>query len=307
LKAITNDQVGDIRTVVTGANSFIGRHVVEHLTYSGLKVTAICRSYSPFLENLSLINKNIEIKYVNLVHLQDYDQLPKKADVLVHIAGISLGMEIPFNDMVNVNVVGTEYIHQYAQQSGISKIIYTSSMSVYGEIGGQVVNENTPIVNPESYGLTKLLGEKIFQTTEKFLPAISIRLPGVLGIGASRSWLPSTVKKLRNSEIVAIHSPQALFNNAIHVSELSQFIEKLVISCKWSGFRAFPIGASSSMQIIELVNIFKKITNSKSPIKVLENISSPFLISSDHAVKNFGFKAASIEETINKYIMDLSQ
>src|SRR5207248_1320682 len=91
-----------------------------------------------------------------------------------------------------------------------------------------VVDETTPITDPDIYGLTKLIGEKLVGDPTATFRSIAIRLPGVVGPGSVRNWLTNVVAAAKEGREIDIYNPTASFNNAIHVADLARFVANLL-------------------------------------------------------------------------------
>ena len=80
----------------------------------------------------------------------------------------------------------------------IKKFFYLSTRDVYGKIQEKKLEENTKINNPDIYGHSKLIAEKILQ--ESF-PVIILRLPSIIGLG-THGWIKSLVNRLKKSKYI---------------------------------------------------------------------------------------------------------
>jgi nucleoside-diphosphate-sugar epimerase len=101
----------------------------------------------------------------------------------VHVAAASTARPGGIDDFITCNVIGARNVVRYAHAARIKKVIYTSSISVYGDIYEPYLQETYAITNPDDYGLTKYLAERVFAETEG-LPCVALRLPGISGKGA---------------------------------------------------------------------------------------------------------------------------
>jgi len=102
---------------------------------------------------------------------------------------------------------------------------------------------------------------------------------------------------------VAISNSDFAFNNAVHLDDLASFIVALC-GRAWSGFHAFPIGAGDPLTIVDLMERLKAATGSTSSISISEDDRSPFSISSDVAIRDFGYKPASMAAIIDRFATD---
>lgn len=293
-----------MHVLITGAGSFIGRFTTEAFSSAGLRVTATYYSESKEIQSLRGISNAPELIRLDLGNKKGYDKLPNSIDAVVHIAGLSNMPGCTVEDILNCNVNGTRNIQEYALLSNACCLIYMSSLMVHGHITVPVVDETIPIIDPDIYGASKFLGERILAATTDRLPVAAVRLPGVLGPSAGRAWIPKLFKQINNHQDVTIVNPEAKFNNAIHVLDLADFILTILAGNRLSGFHAFPLASSGTRTIREIAEYLKEATKSHSKIMVDNSRLHSFTICSEYAVKNFGYCPKDISETLKHYSID---
>jgi nucleoside-diphosphate-sugar epimerase len=295
-----------MRVVVTGANSFLGAHVVAHLVQSRLSVTGTYRSEGRALERLRVLRGQLELAPVNLADASALARLPKSIDAVVHVAGVSTMPGVSVDDMLACNVGGACNLLEYALSAGASRLIYASTMSVHGEIVEPVVDETTPIRAPGIYGASKLLAERLFAAQAHRLPCVAVRLPGVLGPGAHRAWLPTLLEHFRAHREVTIYGAENDFNNAAHVEDLAELFFN-ALQAQVAGFCAFPVGANGSTTVGVLVERMRKLTRSSSVVRASREAKPGFTISSDYAKRHFGYRPKNIVEMVEQYCSESQQ
>lgn len=135
---------GDVlKCFVTGANGFIGRHLVKSLVSQGHEVQAfVRRPYEcHYLKELgaSLIEGD----------LKDADSVRKaiqKVDVLYHLGATTKGKK--WQEHFETTVLGTQNVLEAAKEARVGKVVYISSLGVYNKNNcrkGQLLNEDWPI------------------------------------------------------------------------------------------------------------------------------------------------------------------
>lgn len=299
-----------INVLITGVTSFVGGHLAKKLVLAGINVLAVYRKPISFRkfnqENNSLINKS-NLKYIQLDGFDEesLQKLPMSIDAIVHLAAVPNLINNSIEEMLNINVLGCHNLQRYALRSGATKFIYTSSLSIYGEINTGIVNKYTPIKDPGPYGSTKYLGERVLAYAAESLPTIAIRLPGIIGLGAHRAWIPTLIDKLISNEEISVYSPDAKFNNAVHVDDLSEFILQILLCKSWTGYSGFPIGAKNSMKVIEIINFLKQGLNSQSSISIINELKKSFLIDSTYAEEVFGYIPVEIDVILQRYLNEV--
>jgi UDP-glucose 4-epimerase len=164
------------------------------------------------------------------------------------------------------------------------------------------LDEKTPVIDPDIYGASKYLGERIFADAADKLPCIALRLPGILGRGAHRAWLPTLLARSRAGREITIYNPDGRFNNAAHVDDIARFVHRLIVG-DWKGFLAFPIGASGTMTIGDVVARLQATANSHVPVVIEQAPQRSFIICSDYAI-SFGYKPMAIGEMLDRYVAE---
>lgn len=129
--------------LVTGANGFIGSHIVKKFLNSGDKVTGLVRESS----DLSLIeNLDIELKNGDISDQESIRNAFQNVDIVIHVAGFASDWG-PFEKFHEINVLGTKNVAMAASEANVKRFVQISSVSIHG-FGAKNVNENDPL--PES-------------------------------------------------------------------------------------------------------------------------------------------------------------
>src|SRR5262249_7182426 len=128
---------------------------------------------------------------VLLRDLGEAGALPDGVEAVVHAAAVSPGPGVAAtaSDFVRSNAEATRRLSSWARGAGVRKFVYFSSVSAFGQVAGPVLDESSPRVDPDAYGVSKWLGEVVLQEQADGLPSVSLRLPSVVGPGAARNWL----------------------------------------------------------------------------------------------------------------------
>ena len=139
--------------LVTGGSGFIGTNLVTDLLKKGHEV--------------SIYDKNISTPYPELslvADIRNRDRLNKALhgiDVIYHLAAEHRDDVKPVSLYYDVNVKGAENLVQAADNNNVRRIIFTSSVAVYGLNAGEPSEESTP--NPfNEYSKSKLQSEEVF-------------------------------------------------------------------------------------------------------------------------------------------------
>ena len=232
-----------MRILVTGASGFSGRTVARLLRRTGHDVVAHFHT-TPLPEDLA----DGETWRADL---GDGGTVPSGLDAVVHTAAVSpvTGKKpaVPVAALVRANALATAEL----ATADVPFFIYLSSLSVHGRIGQARVTPATPIVDPDAYGASKLMGEMALASRNR--STVALRLPAVIGAGAARNWPSHVLARLKAGEAVSVFNPDSPFNNVVHVEDLAEFVLHL-LEAPPSGFRAFPLASRDPIPVHGVVS-----------------------------------------------------
>jgi nucleoside-diphosphate-sugar epimerase len=180
------------RVIVTGAAGFIGSHLCENLLAAGHEVVGI-DSFSDYYErerkeeNLrtARAHQNFALEEADLVDA-DLKRVLNGATVVFHLAGqpgVRPSWGSQFDRYVHDNIVATQRLLEFLRDVPITRLVFASSSSVYGD-AEMFPTKETALPRPVSpYGMTKLAAEHLaFVYMRNFgIPATSLRYFTVYG------------------------------------------------------------------------------------------------------------------------------
>ncbi|MFL5401534.1 MAG: NAD-dependent epimerase/dehydratase family protein [Gemmatimonadales bacterium] len=162
------------RVLVTGAAGFIGSHLVEALASRGDEVVGI-DNFDPFYpremkqRNLADVGKRpgFSFREQDILDVAAIRECLTPDTVLVHLAA-KAGVRPSLLDPVGyarANVTGTAAVLDAARQAGVSRIVFGSSSSVYGDSTPAPFREDAVALQPISpYAATKRAGELLLSS-----------------------------------------------------------------------------------------------------------------------------------------------
>jgi UDP-glucuronate 4-epimerase len=181
--------------LLTGAAGFIGSHAAEHLLARGYRVVAVdnfCDFYERAWKDLNIRSagggEKFDVEEIDITDGVAIDKLVAKAkpDVILHLAGMAgvrPSIEQPAY-YARVNVEGTTQMLQAAVNHRVSRFVFASSSSVYGNQPRVPFREDEPVSEPISpYAASKRAGELICYTYWHLyrLPVFCLRFFTVYG------------------------------------------------------------------------------------------------------------------------------
>lgn len=143
------------KILITGANGFIGSHLVEKFIAEGHQVFGLVRKTS----DLSLIeNMDIQLRYGDVTQPESLTEVCGGIDILVHNAGLASdwgSIEL----FRSVNVEGTKNIAQAALEKGVKRIVQMSSVAIHGFDNSFAVKEDDALNPVYNYSTSKMEAE----------------------------------------------------------------------------------------------------------------------------------------------------
>ncbi len=166
-----------MKTLITGANGFIGSAVMRHCLDAGHEVRVIVR---PGSDRKNLEGLDIEIFEGDLQDITSLENAVNNCNAVFHVAA-DYRLWIPDPDnMYQTNVTGTRDLMLVSANAGVDKIVYTSSVAVLGlNSDGAPANEDTSVAVEDMIGhykRSKYLAEKEVSklVSKSGLPAVIV-------------------------------------------------------------------------------------------------------------------------------------
>ena len=164
-----------MKILITGGAGYIGSHITHFLTLHGYE----CIVY----DNLSRGHK-VSVKNTPLIigDIRDKNKLSEifkahQFEAVIHLAGLAYVGESNLEPMMywDNNFIGTKILLEEMINAGIRRIIFSSSCSIYGDVGSLPITEqeNTNPIN--TYGQSKLACEQLMDSLDKLDLMRSIR------------------------------------------------------------------------------------------------------------------------------------
>ena len=202
--------------IVTGADGFIGSHLVEDLVSKGYKVRAFCMynsvgSYG-WLENIAKnIKDQVEVILGDIRDPLCVKEAVKNNDIVFHLAAL---ISIPYSyvapkSYIETNVLGTLNILQAAKELNITRVIHTSTSETYGTAQFVPINEEHPINAQSPYAASKVSADQLaLSYWRSFNIPISIIRPfNTYGPRQSnRAVIPSIISQIHKEKVVKLGS-----------------------------------------------------------------------------------------------------
>jgi len=244
----TDKEVSSV--LVTGADGFIGSHLVEELVTCGYKVTAFVQ-YNSFNSWGWLDNFEPELKKKIIVVSGDIrdphgvKNAMAGCDAVAHLAAL---IAIPFSynspdSYVDTNIKGTLNVLQAARELNIKRVIHTSTSEVYGTARFVPMTEEHPLQGQSPYSATKIAADQLAYSFSKSfgLPVIILRPFNTYGPRQSaRAVIPTVITQI-------ISGAKEIHLGALHPTRDFTYVKDTV--------KGFVAALQSNKGIGEVVNL----------------------------------------------------
>ncbi len=254
--------------LVTGADGFIGSHLVEALVIQGYEVRAfVC--YNSFNSWGWLDHCSNEIKGKFEVIVGDIrDPYGVKAamrgsDAVIHLAAL---IAIPYSyispdSYIDTNIKGTLNVLQAARELGISRVIHTSTSEVYGTAQYVPMDEKHPIIGQSPYSASKIGADQLalsFHTSFN-LPVLIIRPFNTYGPRQStRAVIPAIISQITAGKTQVNLGSKFPTRDFSYIDDtVSGFIAAL--SSKVLGGEVFNLGSGFEISIEDTARLIARI------------------------------------------------
>lgn len=177
--------IGTRRCLVTGGAGFIGSHVVERLVRLGHTVRVVDNLSTGHRSNLAPVRDSIEFIEGDLTDPEVCGRVTWGVDLVFHLAALasvprSLAEPWPCYDH---NVNATMHLLLACREAGVSRIVYSSSSSVYGDTPVLPKAETMEVTPRSPYAAAKLSGEQHVLAFSRagMVPGVALRYFNVFG------------------------------------------------------------------------------------------------------------------------------
>ncbi len=266
-----------VRVLVTGADGFIGSHLVERLVRLGAEVTALAL-YNSFdtagwLDDLEPdVHSAVEIVRGDVRDRGQIQDLAAGKDEIFHLAAL---IGIPYSYLaaqmyVDVNITGTLNVLEAARKSGIARVVHTSTSEVYGTAQYEPIDEAHPLQGQSPYSASKIGADMMAEAFARSfdLPVVILRPFNTFGPRQSeRAVIPTVIRQALDPKC-----PEIRLGNLSSRRDFC-FVQDTVAAFVAAGKAAgiafgvpYNAGTGHAVTIAEMVEIVRQLSNCDKPI-----------------------------------------
>jgi NAD dependent epimerase/dehydratase len=262
------------RVLVTGAGGFIGSHLAERLTESGAKVRAMVH-YNSFNRagwlDHSALRGQVEIFAGDICDQESVREAIRGCEIVFHLAaliGIPYSYHAP-RSYLRTNAEGTINVLQAARESGVQRVVHTSTSEVYGTAKYIPIDEAHPLQGQSPYSASKIAADKLAEAFQLSfgVPVVTVRPFNTFGPRQSaRAVIPTVIAQ-------CLEGGQSIRLGSLHPTRDLNYVENTVAGFLAAGARpeaigrTINLGSNSEISIGNLAALIIKLTGSSATIE----------------------------------------
>ena len=264
------------KTLVTGANGFIGSALIKELVKRGLSVRGVSRN------NTFSLRESSKIDYVQINDINentDWSIALSGITNIIHCAGISDQSKWKGKNQLSkyrtINVEGTKRLVEEAIKFNIKKIIFLSTVKVHGETTNKEIFFYDSDISPScEYSKSKFEAEQEIKKLSigTNLDFVIVRSPVVYGPGTKGNFL-----KLMRLIMTGIPIPLDNINNKRSLIGINNLIDFLILcnTTKSASGKTFLVSDNNDLSTTQIIKKIRESMKKKSflfylPPKILK-------------------------------------
>ena len=286
--------------LVTGGAGYIGSHTCVELLKSGYEIIIMDNLSNSSVESINrmkeITGKQFEFYKEDLLNREALDTIFKEntIEAVIHFAGfkaVGESVAIPLTYYHN-NITSTLLLCDVMREHNVKKMIFSSSATVYGIPKTSPITEGFPLSATNPYGQTKLMIEQIMRDVAFADAEWSIALLRYFNpfgahesgrIGENPNGIPNNLMPYVTQVAVGKLKELSIFGNDyptkdgtgvrdyIHVVDLADgHVKALKKVLNTTGVNAYNLGTGTGYSVLDMVEVFEKVSGKKVPYKITE-------------------------------------
>jgi len=265
-----------MKILITGVAGFVGKNIAQKLLDQGHEVYGIDNFFN---STKSDVPKGVVFFEIDVANVEWFDFFKNiDIDIVIHLAAQSSGevsFKIPNYDC-NTNVIGTLNVCEFSKKNKVKKILFASSMSVYGESQG-LVSEETPLIPLSLYAVGKKASEDYLRIySRQFdIDVACLRFFNIYGIGQnlenmSQGMISIFLAQALNEEKIIVKGSLKRYRDFIYISDVVDILEFLAKASSLNGFVTFNVGTGEKTYLSDLISTIQTVSQTKKDV-IIQN------------------------------------
>ncbi len=263
--------------LVTGADGFIGSHLVERLVEADARVTALCL-YNSF-DSLGWLDRLPQAvrAQINTVRGDVRDaamirRLVSRQDTVFHLAAL---IAIPHSyvaaqSYVDTNVIGTLNVLEAARDHDVRRVVHTSTSEVYGTAITVPISESHPLQGQSPYSASKIGADMLAESFARShdLPVVILRPFNTFGPRQSeRAVIPTILRQALDPQVKSIRvGDLSPIRDFTYVEDTADAFVAAGTSNSVSYGVPYNAGSGKAITVKEVVELVLKLTDCTKPV-----------------------------------------
>lgn len=292
--------------LVTGASGAVGPAIVRALCEKKCKVRALCRN----LPLKGVLPDDVEIHRGDVTKPIDVASAMKDVKAVIHLAALLHIVNPPDHlrdHYEKINVGGTKTVVDVAVTAKVERVLFFSSIAVYGKTEGKIVSEET-LPNPDTlYGQTKLEAERIVLAARNSIDqpiGTVLRIAAVYGARIKGNYL-QLLMALARGRFLPIGQGRNR-RTLIYDKDIAN-AAILALQHPAAAGRIYNVSDGQYHPLVEIITAMCKALGRKTPSFSLPLAPVRFIAGIlEDAAGVAGFKSPIVRSTIDKYSEDIA-
>lgn len=289
-----------MKIIVFGGAGFIGSALIRNLVKKGHAVACADNLITGKKENLP---SGIPFFKIDITDISGFDKIDFDPDLIINLAfPTSLCDRNPENQFGEVASTGMIHVLEYTRKT-CNRIVYGSSISVYGEASGSPITEDSPVKPLLIYGANKYLGELYTKAYHEQYGTLFniIRISDTFGENdLRRNAINNFIKSLITGSEITINGDGEQLRTYTYVDDMA---EAIALSAMKQNNEAYNAAANKAVSINTLLEKLNSLagTNKSARYRTELKDSRNYVFDNSKFVNAFGeFEKTGLDEGLRR-------
>lgn len=243
--------------IILGGSGFLGKSLVQKLKEK-YQVKVMIHDDD--------VGSNVEKFKGDILTPRILDREISSKDTIVNLIGQYDGN---FSNFIDLNLIGGLNLLNSCIKKKINRVILISTIKVYGENMESPSKESDPLLTQTTYGMVKLLTEKVYAYYSKVygLNITVLRLSNLYGPHKKSGYFSNLIRSIQEKKPTIAYNKGRQLRDLLFVEDASDGIIQAIKNPQ-EGFTVFNISSGKLYMINDLIKIIERISHKKLNIKL---------------------------------------